>query len=419
MPDQNAPTLILGGGFAGLFTALNLSQMGYRQPITLIDQEEHFAFKPLLYELVSDEMEEDQVIPRYAELLADSKVTFVQDRVTAVDLQERQVQLASGLQYSYARLVLTLGSCIGYANVEGAREYSFPFRTGKDAKTLKTHLQDVLLKASQSEDPQHRQQLLTVAIVGAGPTGIELAATLADWLPERFRQLGGDGSEIRIVLLHRGDEILQGDMNDHLRETVKSALPRRNVPVQLTLQTEVAAVRPDGLTITHQGQTEGLPTATCIWTAGTETNPLLMNLKVPADQRDRHGQLKVTPTLQLLGFPDVFAGGDCAIDAEKPLPPVAQVAYQQGYTIAHNLKALDEGNALMPFQVHLRGTLMKLGIGEGAAELYDRYEIKGHFGSLLRQARYLELLPTPIHNFKATTEWLTDVLFHKMHKASQ
>jgi NADH dehydrogenase len=124
-------------------------------------------------------------------------------------------------------------------------------------------------------------------------------------------------------------------------------------------------------------------------------HPLLAHLDLPAEQRDKRGQLKVTLTPQLPAFADVFAGGDCAIDSEKPLPAVAQVAYQQGYAIARNLKALEEGRPPIAAQVRLRGTLMKLGLGEGAAELYDRYEVKGHFGHLLRQVRYLELLPTP------------------------
>lgn len=416
MPDKNAPTVILGGGFTGLFTALHLSHMHYTRPVYLLDKEENFAFKPLLYELLSGEMDSHQVIPRYEELLEGNAVRFVHGMVSAVDLLGRRVLLTSGLSYAYGNLVLALGSCAGYFGVEGAREHSFAFRTGDDVLALKRHLRECLQRAGQAEDSTERRRLLTVAVVGAGPSGLELASTLADWLPGRYRQLGGDGSEIRIVLLHRGSEILQGDMNYNLRWTVHQSLPRRVVPIELEVETQVIAVRPDGLTLNVRGTSEDLPAATCIWTAGTQAHPLLKTL-VPEEQRDKRGQLRVNPTLQLPTFPEVFAGGDCAIDAEKPLPAIAQVAYQQGYAIARNLKAIAEGHSPVAAEVHLRGTLMKLGIGEAAAELYDRYEIKGHLGHLLRQVRYLELLPTPIHNFKATTEWLTDAIFHRMEAA--
>lgn len=414
--EHDRPTLILGGGFTGLFTALHLSHMHYDRPVILIDKEDHFAFKPLLYELLSGEMEADQVIPRFAALLEGNDVTFVKERVSGVDLPGRRVMLASGPGYEYGQLVLALGNCIGYSGVEGAKEHSFAFRTGNDVLVLKQHLRETLQQAAQTGDADARHRLLTVAVVGAGPTGLELAATLADWLPGCYRQLGGDTAEIRIVLLHRGTELLKGDMNYNLRQTVQMSLPKRAVPVELELETQVMAVRPDGLSLSIRGQSLRLPTATCLWTAGTDAHPLLKTLAV---ERDKRGQLQVTPTLQLPAFPEVFAGGDCAIDSEKPLPTVAQVAYQQGYAIAHNLKAIAEGRAPMAAEVHMRGTLMKLGVGEAAAELYDRYEIKGRLGNVLRQARYLELLPTPVHNFKATTEWLTEAIFHRMAKTAR
>ena len=123
--------------------------------------------------------------------------------------------------------------------------------------------------------------------------------------------------------------------------------------------------------------------------------------------------MKVTPTLQLPEFPEVFAGGDCTVDTTNPLPATAQVAYQQAATIARNLKAISEGKSPSPASVHLRGTMMKLGLEESVAEIFDRFEVKGKPGHLIRQGVYLEMLPTPVRNFKATTEWLTDEIFHK------
>jgi NADH dehydrogenase len=116
--------------------------------------------------------------------------------------------------------------------------------------------------------------------------------------------------------------------------------------------------------------------------------------------------------MQLLDFPEVFAGGDCAAVQNNSLPPTAQVAYQQGANIARNLKALALGEEPKTAQINIRGTLLKLGLNDAAANLFNIFEVAGEPAHLIRQATYLTLLPTPIHDFKATTEWLDEELFH-------
>ena len=113
----------------------------------------------------------------------------------------------------------------------------------------------------------------------------------------------------------------------------------------------------------------------------------------------------------MFDFPEVFAGGDCAFVEDTSMPATAQVAYQLGVTIAHNLKAIALEKEPKTAKVSLRGTLLKLGLNEAAANIYDVFEVTGEAGHLIRQGTYLELLPTPIHNFKATTEWLNEEIF--------
>lgn len=413
MNHTTHPTLILGGGFTGLFTALHLSHRQYALPTILVDREWRFLFKPLLYEFLSGEMNLDLICPRYDSLLHRSSVGFVRDTVQAIDLQQRQVHLGSGLHYSYSYLVLALGSVSGYSSIKGAAENTFPFRSIEDAIALGQHLRDCLQRASQTTDPMQRRTLLTVVILGAGASGVELATTLADLLPDWYAPLGGNISELRVLLIQRGTEILKGAANN-LRQTGHQALQTRTIPVELLLETKVTAIQAQAVEYQHHNQTKVLPAATVIWTTGNSTHPLVEALPIADAYRSKRGQLQVTPTLQLPDFPDVFAGGDCAVDLEHPLPMTAQVAYQQGAMIAHNLKALSEGRSLDPARVHLRGTLMKLGLDESAAEIFDRFEVKGTLGHLIRQAAYLELLPTPIRNFKATTEWLSDEVFRRI-----
>ena len=173
------------------------------------------------------------------------------------------------------------------------------------------------------------------------------------------------------------------------------------------------AVRPDSVEYTRDDKSQTLSASTVIWTAGTATNPLIKSLPIAAEHRDKHDHLQVTPTLQLPDFPEVFAAGDCAFTKENRQPPLAQVAYQQAATIAHNLKALALGRDLKPSAVHLRGTLMKLGIEDGVANIFDRLKLQGEVGHLIRQGTYLEILPTPVHDLKVTKEWLNDEIVNR------
>ncbi|MBW4534319.1 MAG: NAD(P)/FAD-dependent oxidoreductase [Pleurocapsa minor HA4230-MV1] len=421
MNNSTEPTVIVGGGFVGLFTALYLSHDRYPEPIILIDSTERFVFKPLLYEYLSGEMYDKQVLPQYKELLKGTKVAFVQGKVTGIDLEQRQVELASGLSYNYRYLVLGVGSSQGYFGTEGAEENAFPFRTGADTVKLERHIRQCLQRASQTESQAERSKLLTFAVVGAGHSGIETAATLADLLPHWYTSLGGDIEDIRIVLMDFVTEILAKD-DINLRETAQEALKNRTVPVELLLGAKVAAVDSDSVQyqLVNRDETETLSTKTAIWTAGIANNPLIESLtQIKDESKNEHGSPLVRSTLQLVDFPEVFAAGDCATVKDHALPPVAQIAYQQAKGIADNLIALSKNKETHSVDANMRGTLIKLGLNEAVANLFDKIQVKGRAGNLIRNQTYLEMLPTPLHNFKASTEWLTDEIFNRHHHSSK
>ncbi len=395
----------------GLFTALHLQQQDYPYPVILIDQNDRFVFKPLLYEYLSSEMDDFQVCPRYEELLPEKGIKFVSDTVEQINLPQKTVTLKSGQTYAYHNLVLALGSCSSFLGIEGAKDHTFTFRTRQDAIALKQHLHQCLEQASYTSDAQKRRILLTFAIVGAGPSGVELTATLADMLPKWYSQWGGDFLEIRLVLLNRSGEILKGDINHHLRQAAKTALTHKTVSVELRLNASVTQVDPYQLQYQRHDQTETLKAATLIWTTGTKIHPLIDSLAIPDSHKSQKGRLKVAPTLQLPHFPEVFAGGDCAADLQHPLPPTAQVAYQQGAAIAHNLNALAHNKRPNHAEIHLRGSLLKLGLEEGAANLFEQFVMTGKSAHLIRQGTYLTLLPTSWRDFQATGEWLSEEIF--------
>jgi len=411
--NQTSSTVILGSGFVGLFTALHLSQQNYSHPIILIDSRDRFTFKPLLYELLTGEMHFEQICPLITDLLAKTQVSFVQDQVESVDLRGRQISLASGKNYHYNKLVIALGSQPTYFNIAGAQENTFPFTSASEVLTLKARLEDCLQTAINIKNPEQRASMLTFAIIGAGPAGVELACTLGDLLPVWYEAMGGDYEEIRIVLVNRSNEILKGDINSRLRDTAKNFLTTRNVEVELLLDAAVTGITPTGIEYTQKEVPNFLPAMTIAWTGGTSPHTLIKQLAVSPENRHGRGQLLVSPTLQLPDFPEVFVGGDCGYIKENPQPATAQVAYQQGKAIASNLKGISEGRQPQAAVVNLRGTLMKLGIGEGVANIFERLELKGELGHLIRQGTYLELLPKPIYNLKATAEWFTDELLQR------
>ena len=223
--------------------------------------------------------------------------------------------------------------------------------------------------------------------------------------------MGGMKEEIRIVLINRSSQILSGDTNEGLQQAAETVLQNRNIPVELQMNASVNKIEKERLEFERNEHHESLEAATIVWTTGTTTHLLIESLPIPSEKRDKKGRLQVLATLQLPEYPYVFAGGDCATPMQNFQPPLAQVAYQQGATIANNLKALSMENSISDSNVSIRGTLMKLGIGEAGANLFNSAIITGKPAHLIRQSRYLTTLPTPVRDFKAVTEWLTDEIF--------
>ncbi|WP_319423462.1 NAD(P)/FAD-dependent oxidoreductase [Pleurocapsa sp. FMAR1] len=172
--------------------------------------------------------------------------------------------------------------------------------------------------------------------------------------------------------------------------------------------------------LVYRDETETLSTKTTIWTAGRANNPLIESLtQIEDESKDEHGSFLVTPTLQLVDFPEVFAAGDCATVKDHSLPPVSQIAYQQGKGIADNLIALSKNKEPHSVDANMRRTLIKLGLNDAVAKLFDKMLIQGRPGNLIRNQTYLNMLPIPMHNFKASSEWLTDEIFNRYHHSSK
>jgi NADH dehydrogenase len=391
MSEQSSRICILGGGFGGLYTALRLSELPWEKSqkpeIILVDRGDRFLFSPLLYELVTGEMQAWEIAPPFEELLAATEIRFRQAEVTGIDVESRQVKLAGSPQLSYDKLVIACGGKTPLEAVPGVKERALPFRTLADACRLSERLR--ILERSEVEK-------IRLAIVGGGYSGVELACKLADRLGERGR----------IRLVERGGAILSTSPECNRAAATKALEERR---IWLDLETEVAAVGAGEISLDYKGQVDIIPADLILWTVGTQVSELVNSLPLKKDPR---GLLVTDATLQVAERPEIFALGDvaaCRDATGQTIPATAQVAIQQADYCAWNLWASLTERPLLPFRYLALGEMMALGVN-GAAIASLGLELDGLPAYVLRRLAYLYRLPTLRHQLTVGCNWLVQPL---------
>ncbi len=387
---------ILGGGFGGLYTALRLSQLPWDHQfvpeIVLVDQRDRFLFTPLLYELLTDELQTWEIAPPFMEILADTKIQFVQGTVTDINFETQQVKLADQEDLNYDKLVLALGGRTPLEMVSGAAEFAFPFHSLKDAYQLDDQLRSLENSDSPSETLRDREKI-RIAIVGGGYSGVELACKLRDRLRDRAR--------IRII--ERGDMILKASPEFN-RETAKKALEEREIWIDL--ETTVEKITESEITLLYKGKADQIPVDVVIWTVGTAVSELIKNLNLP---QNKQGKIKVEPTLQVEGQDSIFALGDlasCRDASGQVVPTTAQVAFQQSDYCAWNIWASLTGRPLLPFKYYSLGEMLVLGT-DNASLTSEGVKLDGMLAYLARRLAYLSRMPTPEHQLTVGSNWIT------------
>lgn len=379
---------ILGGGFGGLHTALRLSQLPWpkesKPNIVLVDQSDRFVFSPLLYELMTGELQTWEIAPPFEEILVNTGIRFIQASVESIDPQQRQVQLGNGTELNFDQLVLALGSESPLDRVAGAAEHALTFRTIADAYCLEERLR--VLEESAADK-------IRVAIIGAGYCGVELACKLADRLQERGR----------LRLIEQTDQILQTSPPFN-RDVARKALENRGIWIDRETASE--SIGPDSLALRYKGQVDTIPVDVVLWTAGITVAKLIQSLPLKHNPR---GQLVTTATLQVVDYPEIFAVGDLADcrDAEgQQVPNTAQAAYQQADYIAWNLWAALTGRPLLPFRYFHLGEMLALGT-DSAAFSGLGIKLDGPLAYVARRLAYLYRMPTLDHQLKVGLNWIT------------
>ncbi len=363
-PSARRRVVVVGAGFGGLWTARGLANSGLE--VLLIDRRNYHTFFPLLYQVAAAEIGPTSIAHPTRSLLRGKDVTFQLSALEHLDSPHRRIRTSNGW-IEYDRLVLAMGSVPVFFGVEGAKEHAFALRTMDDAMALRHHLLLQFERAALSNDRVERARRLTFTIVGGGPTGVEYAGALAELF---YGPLRADfptirSEEIRVVLVEAGPRLLN-TMPERLSDYARRRLER--IGVEVLTETAVSAVRPDGADLGEHGT---LTSGTVVWTAGVGGDEACRDWGLPTGPG---GRVRVEPTLQVIGFPDIFAIGDLAWFEEDgvALPQVAQTALQMGEWTARNIERSFAGEPLRPFRYKDLGMLAVIGRNAAVADLGGR-----------------------------------------------
>ena len=378
MTSPRQRVLVVGAGFGGLTLVRALR----RAPVdvTLLDQHNYHLFTPLLYQVASALLDPSEIAhPVRAIIRGQRNASFRLGRLTALDLDERRAQTTSGT-VEYDRLVLATGSVTNDFGIAGVAQHAFGLKNLGEALALRNHVLSAFERAAVTGDPGERHRLETIAVAGAGPTGVELSGAFHELISLVLRRDFRDSSlrSIDVELLEAAPQLLQS-FAPSLQRAAARTLQRKGV--ELRLSTGVRAISPDGVVLTD-GST--VPAATVIWTAGVSASPSAALLGV---ELVRGGRVPVDAWMRAGGRDDVFAIGDVAAvqGGEGPHPMLAPVAMQQAHHVARQIVAAVEGGpAVPPF----------------------RYRDKGTMATIGRNAAIAQIGPVRLHGFPGWLMWL-------------
>jgi NADH dehydrogenase len=404
--------LILGGGFGGLYTAMELEK-GLAEDssveVTLVNRENFFLFTPMLHEIAASDLDFTHIVNPIRKLLR--KVEFFHGEVQAIDLQGRHVRVFHGperhlheIDYDY--LVIALGSITNYYGISGLQDKAVAMKSLGDAIHLRNQLIDLLEEADFECAVGSRNESLTVVVAGGGFSGVETVAGLNDFLRDSLRSYPHlEGNLIRVVLVHPGEVVLP-ELGPELGLYAQKKLAQRGVEIRVKTKVERISERgvelDDGTTIQAK---------TVVWTAGTSPSPVLNALPCAKE----HGKLVVNPFLEVPQFEGVWALGDCvfALDPTgKPYPPTAQHAMRQGKTVARNIVATIRGGKKKRFEYSTIGLLAAIGRRTGVANILG-VNFSGFPAWFLWRSIYLGKLPRLEKKVRVSFDWTLDLLFAK------
>jgi NADH dehydrogenase len=403
MSERTPRVVIVGGGFGGLAAARALQHAAAQ--IILIDRTNHHLFQPLLYQVATSVLTPSQIGSPIRNILRRQKnTTVILGELTGVNKEEKYVLVNSAdrtnVPITYDSLVLATGATHSYFGHNEFERFAPGLKSLADAVAIRNRILQAFEQAEAEEDPASHRDLLTFVLVGAGPTGVEMASAIAlltrNVLKSEFRRINPGSA--RILLLDMAPRVL-GPFAEPLSQAAKERLERLGVEVRLGHG--VDQIDADGVIVSG----ERIFSKTVIWTAGVTPSPAGKWLNVPTD---RAGRVRIGPDLSVPGYPEVFVVGDTAsLDQDgKPLAGVAQVAMQQGRYAGKLIRGRLDGRATpAPFRYFDKGTMAV--VGKGFAVLQSgKVQVSGFLAWLAWAAIHLQFLAQSSLRMSVFLQWV-------------
>ena len=355
--------VIVGGGFGGLYAAKELAEKNVR--VTLVDRTNHHLFQPLLYQVATAGLSPADIAQPIRHILKEAKNTeVVMAEVDRIDPQSKQVHTTKGLIFSYDYLIVAAGARHSYFGHDEWERFAPGLKNLADALELRRRILQAFEAAEIANSEEERRAALTFIVVGAGPTGVEMAGAVAELarhtLAEDFRRV--DPRATRVLLVEGVARVLPAFREDLSRSALKQL---QSMGIEVRTGTMVKEVTNHGVTVNG----EFIPSWTVIWAAGNAAAPIGKSLSA---ETDRAGRVIVNEDLTVPGHPEIFAIGDMACfkhQTGEPLPALSPVAMQMGRHAAKNILSRLQGQKLAAFRYFDKGTMATIGRNKAIADL--------------------------------------------------
>jgi NADH dehydrogenase len=405
---RDAPhVVIIGGGFAGLKAAHALAGKAVR--VTLIDRRNFNLFQPLLYQVASGLISQTDVASPLRVMIGQaSNIQVLLGEVVDLDPQAKEV-VFNNRRYRYDHLIVAAGATSSFFGHDEWAELAIPMKSLEDSFRIRRQVLTALEEAEQTPDPEQRKLLQSVVVIGGGPTGCELAASLNDLmrhtLARDFKQI--DPSHCRVTLVDPGDRVLRA-MDPQLSQAAGDHLKRSGV--ELLLGGRVKTIEAGRVVVTTASGEVTLEARTICWTAGVAASPLGKLLEERTGcSLDRGGRVVVEPNFSIPGHPEIRVVGDlCSYSHTsdgKPLPGMAGPAVQMGGWVAHDILASSRGEQAAPFRFTDFGSMAVVGPLFAVANLRG-VKVSGAIGWLLWGLAHLAFMPANENRITLLTKWL-------------
>ncbi|WP_141550937.1 NAD(P)/FAD-dependent oxidoreductase [Bacillus sp. AFS041924] len=394
---MNKPKIvILGAGYGGIITATRLQKTlsANEADITLVNKNSYHYQATWLHENAAGTLHHDRTRLDIKDVINQDKINFIQDTVTQIKPEEKKVLLSNGeLDYDY--LVVGLGFESETFGIKGLKEHAFSIANINAARQIREHI-DYSFSKYYNTPVEKRDDLLTIIVGGAGFTGIEFVGELANRVPELCKEYDIDRDLVRIICVEAAPMVLPG-FDPELVDYAVSQLEKKGV--EFKIGTAIKECTAEGIIVAKGDVEEKINSATVVWAAGVRGNALVEQAGFEA----MRGRVKVTKDMRVPGYDDVFIVGDSALlideASNRPYPPTAQIAIQQGFNVAHNLAVLVRGKGeLEEFTPDIKGTVCSLGHDDAIGVVYGK-KLTGWKASFMKKVidnRYLFVLGGPM-----------------------